>query len=90
MLIAVPTTAVFKIIIGHLWRTRVLGESWEQAASAVVVEYEVEPLRERFRRGGTEAGRAREDDEAAPDAAVGDTADPDRTGSGETASLTDN
>jgi len=89
VLIAVPTTAVFKIIIGHLWRTRVLGESWEQAASAVVVEYEVEPLRERFRRGGTEAGRAREDDETAPDA-VADAADPDRTGSGETASLTDN
>ena len=90
VLIAVPTTAVFKIIIGHLWRTRVLGESWEQAASAVVVEYEVEPLRERFRRGGAEASKAGEGDEAGPAGAGTDPADPTRSGSGDTASLTDN
>ena len=89
VLIAVPTTAVFKIIIGHLWRTRVLGESWEQAASAVVVEYEVEPLRERFRRGGAETSKASGEDEAGPAAAGSDPADPDRTGSGANASFTD-
>ncbi|MCE2530864.1 MAG: AI-2E family transporter, partial [Acidimicrobiia bacterium] len=83
VLIAVPTTAVFKIIIGHLWRTRVLGESWEQAASAVVVEYEVEPLRERFRRGAPEASKNSEEPEAGPVATGSDAPDPDRTGSGE-------
>ena len=51
VLIAVPLTAVLKIVIGHFWRTRVLGESWDQAAQAIVVEYEPESLRERLRRG---------------------------------------
>ncbi len=51
VLIAVPVTAVLKIVIGHFWRTRVLGESWDQAAQAIVVEYEAESLRERLRRG---------------------------------------
>ncbi len=50
VLIAVPLTAVMKIIAGHLWRTRVLGESWEEAAEAMIVEYEPEPLKERLRR----------------------------------------
>ncbi len=54
VLIAVPLTAVLKIVTGHLWRTRVLGESWDQAAQAIVVEYEPEPLRERLRRGRSE------------------------------------
>lgn len=54
VLIAVPLTAVLKIVAGHLWRTRVLGESWDQAAQAIVVEYEPEPLRERLRRGRSE------------------------------------
>ncbi|MXX63930.1 MAG: AI-2E family transporter [Acidimicrobiia bacterium] len=40
VLIAVPTTAVLKIVLGHLWRTRVLGESWEEVSSPVVVEFE--------------------------------------------------
>ena len=55
VLIAVPLTAVLKIVIGHFWRTRVLGESWDQAAQAIVVEYEPESLRERLRRGRSEA-----------------------------------
>lgn len=50
VLIAVPVTAVLKIVAGHLWRTRVLGESWDQAVQAVLVEYEPEPLKERLRR----------------------------------------
>ena len=54
VLIAVPLTAVLKIVIGHFWRTRVLGESWDQAAQAIVVEYEPESLRERLRRGRSE------------------------------------
>ena len=51
VLVAVPLTAVLKIIAGHLWRTRVLGESWDQAVEAMIVEYEPEPLKDRLRRG---------------------------------------
>lgn len=40
VLIAVPTAATLRILGGHLWRTRVLGESWEQAAAAM---FEVTP-----------------------------------------------
>lgn len=83
VLIAVPTTAVFKIIIGHMWRTRVLGESWEQAASAVVVEYEVESLRERFRRGGSESPDDAETDGAEPVSGDDRPTSPDRRGPGE-------
>ncbi len=31
VLLAVPVTAALKIVTGHLWRTRVLGQSWEEA-----------------------------------------------------------
>lgn len=54
VLVAVPVTAVLKIVAGHLWRTRVLGESWDQAMQAVLVEYQPEPLKERIRRGRSE------------------------------------
>lgn len=47
VLVAVPLTAVVKIVIGHLWRTRALGESWDEAAEAMIVEYEP-PSRERL------------------------------------------
>ena len=72
VLIAVPVTAVLKIVAGHLWRTRVLGESWDQASQAVLVEYEPEPLKERFRRARTDGSEADEpaDDPAQP--VVGD------------------
>ena len=40
VLIAVPTAAVVKIISSHLWRTRVLGQSWEEASEATLHEYE--------------------------------------------------
>ncbi|CAN5818986.1 AI-2E family transporter [soil metagenome] len=33
LLVAVPTTAVLKIVLGHLWRTYVLGEPIEQQAA---------------------------------------------------------
>ncbi len=36
VLIAVPTVSVVRIIAGHLWRTRVLGESWEEASEAIM------------------------------------------------------
>jgi predicted PurR-regulated permease PerM len=43
VLVAVPTIAVVKILSGHLWRTRVLGQSWEEAREALIVD---EPTRE--------------------------------------------
>lgn len=35
VLLAVPITAAIKILVGHFWRTRVLGQSWEDALEAV-------------------------------------------------------
>lgn len=56
LLVAVPVAAVLKVVFGHLWRTRVLGESWEEAAEAVAPEY-VPPSRDslvrRIRRVGS-------------------------------------
>ncbi|MDF1597882.1 MAG: AI-2E family transporter [Acidimicrobiia bacterium] len=40
VLVAVPTVALIKIIVAHLWRTRVLGQSWDEATEAVIQEYE--------------------------------------------------
>jgi predicted PurR-regulated permease PerM len=52
VLMAVPTVAVIKIISGHLWRTRVLGQSWDEAREALIDD---DPTREmvlmRFRDG---------------------------------------
>ncbi len=63
VLIAVPATAVLKILVGHFWRSRVLGEPWEQP---LVVEYEPEPLRERLGRVrlGISQAAGQTDDEA--------------------------
>ncbi len=36
VLVAIPATAAIRIIIGHLWRTRVLGQSWEEASEAMI------------------------------------------------------
>jgi predicted PurR-regulated permease PerM len=36
VLIAVPVTAAVRIIAGHLWRTRILGQSWEEASEAMI------------------------------------------------------
>ncbi|HHC07420.1 MAG TPA: AI-2E family transporter [Actinobacteria bacterium] len=38
VVVAVPLTATLKVVVGHWWRTRVLGESWEEAREAVVEE----------------------------------------------------
>lgn len=40
LLIAVPITAVAKVLASHLWRTRVLGEPWDEAAEDLIIEYE--------------------------------------------------
>ncbi|MCI0424770.1 MAG: AI-2E family transporter [Actinobacteria bacterium] len=36
VLVAVPMTAAVRIIAGHLWRTRVLGQSWMEASEAMI------------------------------------------------------
>ncbi|MGH3650501.1 MAG: AI-2E family transporter, partial [Acidimicrobiia bacterium] len=36
VLVAVPLTAAVRILIGHLWRTRVLGQSWQEASEAMI------------------------------------------------------
>jgi predicted PurR-regulated permease PerM len=36
VVIAVPTFASLRIVFGHLWRTRVLGESWDEASEAMI------------------------------------------------------
>ncbi len=36
VLVAVPSVAVIRIVAGHLWRTRVLGEPWEQAIESSI------------------------------------------------------
>ncbi len=40
VLVAVPTAAIAKIIVAHMWRTRVLGQSWDEATEAVLYEYD--------------------------------------------------
>ena len=39
MLLAVPVMAMIKILSGHFWRTRVLGQSWEEASDALITEH---------------------------------------------------
>ncbi len=63
VLVAVPALAVIKIIAGHIWRTRVLDESWDEAAEAMIVEHEPERIGERLRR--TTAGDELAVDESA-------------------------
>lgn len=36
VLIAVPVTAAIRILVGHLWRTRILGQSWHEASEAMI------------------------------------------------------
>jgi predicted PurR-regulated permease PerM len=36
VLLAVPVAASIKIVVGHLWRTRVLGQSWDEASEALI------------------------------------------------------
>lgn len=51
LLLAVPSAAAIKILIGHFWRTRVLGQSWEEATEALIEDTkEQETLIGRLRR----------------------------------------
>jgi hypothetical protein len=75
VLIAVPTVSVLRIVIGHMWRTRVLGESWAEASEAMIeVTQRPEVLRPRRREQeprlfDTAELQTMTDDESAPDPA---------------------
>ncbi len=45
VLVAVPLTAAMRIVAGHLWRTRMLGQSWAEASEQMI---EVTPPPERI------------------------------------------
>jgi predicted PurR-regulated permease PerM len=36
VVVAVPITAAVRILVGHVWRTRVLGQSWKEAGEAMI------------------------------------------------------
>ncbi len=36
--LAVPVMAVVKIVVGHVWRTRVLGQSWEEVTGEMFID----------------------------------------------------
>lgn len=50
VLVAVPLVSVIRIIAGHMWRTRVLGESWEEASEAMIEVVEASERVEAMRR----------------------------------------
>lgn len=66
LLVAVPVAAALRVIIGHVWRTRVLNESWDEAAKAMITEYEP-PQRESL------VGRRRKAAELGEDSVAGET-----------------
>ncbi|MCE2526932.1 MAG: AI-2E family transporter [Actinomycetia bacterium] len=38
VLTAVPVVGLFRLLAGHLWRTRVLGEDWHQARESIITK----------------------------------------------------
>jgi len=36
VLVAVPVAAAIRILVGHFWRTRVLGQSWQEASEGMI------------------------------------------------------
>jgi predicted PurR-regulated permease PerM len=36
VLVAVPVTAAIRIFVGHVWRTRMLGQSWKEASEGMI------------------------------------------------------
>ena len=49
VLTAVPVVGLFRLLAGHFWRTRVLGEDWHQARESIITK--VRPPLWRFRAG---------------------------------------
>jgi hypothetical protein len=57
VLLAVPVTASIKIVAGHMWRTRVLGQSWEEASDALIESRPSEVIKGPLRRAPDGKGR---------------------------------
>ncbi|MBU1493050.1 MAG: AI-2E family transporter [Actinobacteria bacterium] len=54
VVLAVPVMAMVKIVVGHFWRTRVLGQSWQEASAALITENPTgETLLARIRRSSS-------------------------------------
>ena len=60
VILAVPVSAAIKILTGHLWRTRVLGQTWEEAAA----ESHVPPPEPAWKRRRAELAALVDPDEA--------------------------
>jgi len=73
IIIAVPLAASVKVVGGHLWRTRLLGQTWEEAGEAIMAEPPAPSGALRFRTREMEAISVDSDEVAESD---GD-ADPD-------------
>ena len=70
VLLAVPVAASIKIVAGHLWRTRVLGQTWEDAyADMMESSHPPEPLLDEIIREivHADAGAQETDEVGAPD-----------------------
>ncbi len=76
VIIAVPLTAALKILVGHWWRTRILGQTWDEASEAMFEE----PDQARLRRPAEDDGDQTTDNR--PEA-EGDTSVPLSRGQGE-------
>lgn len=57
VLVAIPATAAIRIVVGHIWRTRVLGQSWQEATDAMIEVTEPPERLVRISRKGTDQTR---------------------------------
>jgi predicted PurR-regulated permease PerM len=75
LVLAVPVMAATKIVTGHYWRTRVLGESWEEATEAIIAEGEPPRtlLNRMLHRSGEDVAVPQRPEGEAPDEASGET-----------------
>lgn len=79
VLVAVPLVSVLRIVAGHAWRTRVLGESWAEASEKMI---ELTPVPDRLRPRSRRTAQPRLFDtaeiEAVPVESIPAPAHPDR------------
>jgi len=57
VLVAIPATAAIRIVVGHIWRTRVLGQSWQEATDAMIEVTEPPERLVRISRKGADQTR---------------------------------
>ena len=59
VVIAVPLAATVKILLGHWWRTRILGETWEEASDQLIETHEPKKRRRLGRKAKDDADQLR-------------------------------